>query len=153
VALGELEGPRRPATVRLASALETAGVTVNLTDRIVAALWDKLVFLEPFAVVGALARATIGEVRASPPLWGMLRQATAEAAAVARARGVDLGADNVERALSHVEMLPSDATASMNRDIVAGRPSELDALTGSIVRHGDELGIHTPVHDLLLAAL
>ena len=42
--------------------------------------------------------------------------------------------------------LPAETTASMTRDILAGKPSELDAWNGAIVRFGREVNIATPVH-------
>jgi 2-dehydropantoate 2-reductase len=76
-----------------------------------------------------------------------------EIAALAAARGVELAAEIVAQTMARVDEVPADATASMHRDIVAGRPSELDELIGAVVRLGRASGVPTPVSDALYAEL
>ncbi len=57
------------------------------------------------------------------------------------------------KALALIDSIPADAIASLQRDIVAGRPSELESLSGAVVRIGAELGVPMPVHTMLHAAL
>ena len=76
-----------------------------------------------------------------------------EIAAVAAARSVSLPADAVVGAMRRLDELPDDATTSMHRDIVAGRPSELDELIGAVVRLGREAQVATPVAAALYAQL
>ncbi|MCQ7029841.1 hypothetical protein MRO55_25380, partial [Escherichia coli] len=76
-----------------------------------------------------------------------------EVLAVARARGVPLRDDVIERTLAYVDALPEEATGSMQRDLLEGRPSELDAQTGAVVRLGRAAGVPVPVSDALYAAL
>jgi len=79
--------------------------------------------------------------------------AMAEVAAVAAARGVALPADTVAIAMQRIDELPPDATTSMHRDIVAGRPSELEELIGAVVRLGRVAGVATPISAALYAQL
>jgi 2-dehydropantoate 2-reductase len=72
---------------------------------------------------------------------------------VGRARGVPLADDLVERTLAWLDRVGWDATVSMQRDLAAGRKSELLDQTGAVVRLGDEAGVATPLHQALLAAL
>jgi 2-dehydropantoate 2-reductase len=76
-----------------------------------------------------------------------------ETAAVARAHGVAPAADVVERTMAFVDAMPAPTTASMQRDIIAGRPSELEAQSGALVRLGRAAGVPTPTHAFLYAAL
>jgi 2-dehydropantoate 2-reductase len=76
-----------------------------------------------------------------------------EVALLARQSGVDLDDDAVTRALAQVDGLVPHATASMQRDIQAGRRSELRDQTGSVVRLAKELGVPVPVHEFLWATL
>ena len=64
-----------------------------------------------------------------------------------------LAEDVVEATRRFVDGLPQEATASMQRDVMEGRPSELEAQTGAVVRLGRELGVAMPVNDFLYAAL
>jgi 2-dehydropantoate 2-reductase len=69
-----------------------------------------------------------------------------EVAALARASGVPLAPDVVARSLGFADGLAAESTSSMQRDIAAGRPSELDSLCGAVVRLARERGLATPVH-------
>jgi 2-dehydropantoate 2-reductase len=76
-----------------------------------------------------------------------------EVAAVGRARGVPLEREAVARALALMEKLPPETTASMQRDIQAGRPSELVDQVGAVVRMGREASVPVPVHQTLFGSL
>ncbi len=76
-----------------------------------------------------------------------------EIVTLARARGVALADESVDRTLAFIDGLPPEGTASMQRDIVEGRPSELEAQNGAVVRLGREVGLETPVHSFLYASL
>jgi 2-dehydropantoate 2-reductase len=126
---------------------------VTLTDDIQLALWEKFLFITAWAGVGAVTRAPMGVVRRLPETRRLIEGALEELASVARARGVRLPADTVAATLAFIDGVPDGGTASMQRDIAAGRPSELDDLTGAAVRLGAEVGVATPVNAFLLAAL
>jgi 2-dehydropantoate 2-reductase len=83
----------------------------------------------------------------------MLIEAIAEVSAVGRACGVNLPDDIEQRTLAYVESIPPHTTASMQRDILEGRPSELEYQTGSIVRLGKLHGVLTPTHSFIYASL
>jgi 2-dehydropantoate 2-reductase len=150
-------GPRRvgqgAAVEACAAALRGAGVDVRVTDAIEVALWSKLLFIAPLGAVGAVERAPAGRLRRTPRARAQLKAAMGEVAAVAAARGVVLPADAVARAMERIDALPEDAKASMQRDIEAGRPSEVYELIGAVVRLGRAAGVATPVSASLDAAL
>jgi 2-dehydropantoate 2-reductase len=73
---------------------------------------------------------------------------------VAHARGVDLGGDAaVDRTLARFDGLPTESTSSLQRDIIDGKPSELDAQLGAVIRLGRETNVATPVCEMLLGLL
>jgi 2-dehydropantoate 2-reductase len=154
IAFGERDGTRSARVARLAEAFSRArGVSVGVPDDIEAALWEKYLFIAPFSGVGAVTRATAGELRGVPQTRAMLEQAMREIEAVARARGVRIASDAVARTLAYVDTLPVDATASMQRDVLEGRPSELDDQIGAMVRLGAAASVAVPVHACLYASL
>jgi 2-dehydropantoate 2-reductase len=150
-------GARQPAQAELvarsAAVLQSAGVRVEITEEIESALWVKLLFIAPFGAVGAAERLSVGPLRREPRARGRLEAAMREVAAVAGGRGVVLPADAVALAMQRIDMLPEDATASLYRDIAAGRPSELNELIGAVVRLGQEARVDTPVSTALYAEL
>ncbi len=154
VVLGELQGAELAGNAgALYEAFRAAGVNVQKTPDIQAALWEKLLFIAAVSGVGSVSRANVGEVRQSPPTRALLQQVMEEVAAVAAKRGVRLAPDIVARTLAFIDNMPGEGTASMQRDVAAGRPSELEAIIGSINRLGSAAGVPTPATRFIYASL
>lgn len=154
VMLGEFDGSPFSANARaLAEALRTAGVVIGMPPDMRAALWEKLLFIAAVSGVGAVARASIGEIRQCDPTRELLRQVMEEVQDVAVKRGIRLAPDIVQRTMAFVETIPANGTASMQRDMAEGKPSELEAIIGVVVRYGDQAGIATPAIDYIYASL
>jgi 2-dehydropantoate 2-reductase len=137
----------------LADALRAAGVVIETPPDIQAKLWEKLVFIAPVSGLGAVTRANIGELRQSPSTRPLLQQLMEEVVAVACARGIRFREDLITRTLAFVDGLPASATPSMQRDIAAGRPSELEEMIGAVVRLGDQVGVRTPAMNSVYTSL
>ncbi len=148
---GQATGSRR--LEELCTVLRAAHVDAEIAPDIDVALWDKLVFIEPFGAVGAVTRSPLGVFRTRRESRELLVSAMDEVATLARARGVRLPADSVARALQAVDRMPAEATASMQRDILSGRPSELGDQTGAVLRLAREAALAVPVHAFLWASL
>ncbi len=154
VALGEFDGSAlSPSAEILAKALADAGMKVETPSDMRAALWEKLLFIAALSGAGAVARATVGELRQAQPTRELVRQLMEEVAAVAHGQNIHLAADVVSRTLTFVDSLPSGGTASMQRDIADGKPSELEAIVGAVVRFGEAGGVATPAMRYLYASL
>jgi 2-dehydropantoate 2-reductase len=138
---------------RLQHAFNGAGVRVEISDDIRSALWEKLLFVGPFGGVGAATRAPIGVIRSQPETRALLAGAMTEIFLVAQARGVAVAADAVAHALALIDGSPEEATASMQRDILAGRPSELEAQVGVVVRLARDNRVEVTRHTCLYASL
>jgi 2-dehydropantoate 2-reductase len=136
-----------------AAALRAGGIDIAVSKTIERARWSKFLFIAPYSAVGAVERAPLGVIRKAPQARVRLQASMFEIAALAAARGVVLPPDAVAVALQRLDELPPDATASMHRDIVEGRPSELHELIGAVVRLGRESGVATPVSAELYAQL
>jgi 2-dehydropantoate 2-reductase len=122
--------------------LRRSGVEVRVDGSAEEVLWEKLARQAATAVVTSVAQRPVGELRAEEDWRRRFRTAVDEACAVAAADGVLLSA---EAEWEIIEGMPPLLTSSTARDIVAGVPSELDAITGSVVRAGRRLGVDTPV--------
>ncbi len=72
---------------------------------------------------------------------------------VARARGIGLSDDAVARSLATLDSVTASGTSSLQRDIGAGKRSELEAWIGAVVRLGAAAGVATPLHDFIYASL
>jgi 2-dehydropantoate 2-reductase len=155
VELGERRGPTHSARVEaVRAALDGCrGVAATVPEDIHPALWEKFLFIASFSAVGAVCRSTAGEMRGVEPTRALLVQAMEEVARLALARGVRLFDDVVARNMGFVDGLPPHATASMQRDVMEGRPSELEHQSGAVVRLAREAGVAVPAHAFLYAAL
>jgi 2-dehydropantoate 2-reductase len=126
---------------------------VVLSPDIDAAVWEKFLFIASFGGVGAITRAPVGVVRSLPETRALLTAAMEEIATLARTRGVRIASDAVARALATIDAFPPDVTASMQRDLQAGRPSELFDQTGAVVRMAKAARVAAPVNDVIFGAL
>jgi 2-dehydropantoate 2-reductase len=153
IVLGEPDGGESARARSLAAVLAQAGIAAETTGDIAAVLWSKLVFISATSAVGAVVRVPIDTFRLLAETRALLVAAMRETMAVAKARGVELAPDVLERTLAFVDALPPATTSSMQRDVMAGRPSELEAQCGAVVRLGREARVPTPVNDFLHAVL
>lgn len=154
IAFGALDGAADERVEQLRQAFARArGITVEIPPDIRAAMWNKFLFIAALSGVAALTRAPVGIVRGQPEARSLLRQALEELRAVAAGHGIGLAADVVEQTLAFVDALPGEGTTSMQRDIIQGRSSELDAQIGAVVRLGRLAGVDVPLHRVILAAL
>ncbi|MGD8331795.1 MAG: 2-dehydropantoate 2-reductase, partial [Acidobacteriota bacterium] len=154
ILIGELDGGLSARVEQLSAALSCGDrLDVVGSPDIVAEIWKKMLFFAPVSGVGSLTGAPIGEFRADPKGRDLLVAAIAEVAEVARALAVDLPQDAAERALAFIDTIPAEGTSSMQRDFAAGRPTELEALSGELSRQGRALGVPTPTHDLVCDTL
>ena len=154
IEFGERDGRQTERLARLKAAFEKArGLTVAIPDDIQAAVWEKFLFIAPLSAVGAVTRVPVGVFRAIPETRALLEAAMREVFALAHARRVLLSADAVAKTLGLVDAMPPEATASMQRDILEGHPSELEAQTGTVVRLARAAGMAVPVNETIYRAL
>lgn len=153
VVLGELDGARTRRAEAAHAAFASAGVPVELSDRILVEMWQKFVFINAQGGMTALTRLPIGAIRASPETFEMYLDAAEEVAAVGRARGVPLPEGQRERVRAFATALDAGAFSSLHTDLVAGRRTELETLLGTVVRLGSAHAVPTPVCRAIYAAL
>ena len=153
VAFGEMDRHHSSSAERLLQAFEAAGVKAAIPADIQAALWDKFLFIASSSGVGAVTRAPMGVYRSLPETRRLLIGAMQEIFTVAKARGVNLPDDAVDKRLAFIDNLPAGVLASMQRDIIEGRPSELMSQNGTVVRMGQSLGVPTPIHNFIFTCL
>ncbi|TCC28784.1 2-dehydropantoate 2-reductase [Kribbella sindirgiensis] len=146
---GEWDNATTPRTGLLRDAFVAAGLQATVPEDIWAALWTKFLSVVPGGGLGTATGAGYGVLRTHPATRRLLTEAITEIRDIALARGIRLAEDVVPRTLAWIDQLPADGTTSLQRDLIAGRPSELDAWTGAVVRLGAESGVPTPVNTFL----
>ena len=154
IKFGELDNRRSQRVEALLATLsQTEGLTVEIPADIHVAMWQKFMFIIASSGLGSVTRAPIGVYRSQPETARILKQTLQEVYDVAQAYKIALPADIVATTLDAFNRLPEMGTASMQRDIMSGRPSELEAQTGALVRLGRSAGVATPVNEFIYACL
>lgn len=153
IRFGEADGKRTGRVEALEAACRRAGIDAAVSDDITVDLWTKFAFLAPASGVTSLLRLPLGPIRADPDTRALLQAAMDEAVTVARAQGVELPGDLVERHMALVDGLPETMGSSMLHDLTQGKRLELPWLSGTVSRMGREAGVPTPTHDTIATAL
>lgn len=142
-----------PRTPEIAGLLRQAGFDVSVEADARAVLWRKLATSAPLLPLTALLGVPNGEIARRPSAAAILAEAALEVAAVARAAGISFeGNEPVGPALRVAEATEANLS-SMLQDVRAGRPTEVNAVTGAVVRVGKRLGVPTPVLETLALAV
>jgi len=148
--LGELDGGEGEHTVAIAGAFTRAGLKAPITSKIREEVWVKLLGNAVFNPLSALTRAGLGDMALSPLTAPVVRGAMAEVVAVANAVGVQLPV-SIDRRIAGAARVGAHKT-SMLQDLEAGRPLEIDALTGSVVELAERVGVETPILKTIYAS-
>jgi len=153
VMFGELDGSRSERLERLRAAFERAGVNVQIAPDIQHSMWTKFLFIAVMSGIGALTRVPVGVWRDVREIRDLVTEGLREVVALATARGIDLGPGAVEKTWQRYDSLAPASTASLQRDVMEGKPSELDAQLGAIVRLARHAGVPVPVTSMLYHCL
>ncbi|MCE8035639.1 MAG: 2-dehydropantoate 2-reductase [Halomonas sp.] len=154
IRFGERDNHSSARTARLKAVFDKVhGVSAEIPDDIRVAQWSKFLFICAMSGIGSITRAPIGVTRQLPETRALIQAMLEEIDQVARAHGVAFPADAVARAMQFIDAMPAESTSSMQRNIMAGEPSELESQNGAVVRLGQAVGVATPVHGIIHAAL
>ncbi len=153
VVLGELDGRITPRLQALTDAFQKTGITIEQSSDILKILWSKFVFISAASSFGSLTRLPMAKYRSVPETRALIISLMKEVEALARSQGVPLDADVVEKSLAFMDNAAPHIKASMQLDVETGHRSEIESMVSVIGRKGRELGIETPVADMLYALL
>jgi 2-dehydropantoate 2-reductase len=153
IIIGELDNRQTDRIASIERVFEHADVQITIAPDIQVALWTKFLFIASFSGVGAIANAPAGVLRTDPKWREQILAAMNEIYLLAHAHGIKLPADSIDNAMAAINALPEEATSSMQRDIAAGKPSELESQNGAVVRMASETGIDVPTHALIYETL
>jgi 2-dehydropantoate 2-reductase len=153
VKFGELDNQRSQRVERLLDMFKSAGVTAIVPPDIRVAMWMKFLTIAAWSGMGAVTRAPAGIWRSLPETRRMAEQSLREIIAVAAALGVSLPENALETTMAVYDGQVPESTASLQRDVMQGRPSELDAQIGAVVRFGQQADVATPLNIFIYNSL
>jgi 2-dehydropantoate 2-reductase len=146
IVFGEYDNTKTERLNTLKSIFNNADIKNTIPEDIHLDIWKKFLFIVTISGIGAITRSVFGVMRADDDVRQIMYQTANEIVAVANAKGIKLTNNDVEMVLKIVDGLDYNTTASMQRDIMEGRPSELENFNGYIVKMGKQLHVITPVN-------
>ena len=153
VKFGELDNRRSERIEKLLDIFTRAGVNADIPVDIQVAMWLKFMLITVWSGMGAITRSPAGIWRSQPETRRMAECGLQEIMDVAEARGITLPEKAIQTTMSVYDGLVPKSTASLQRDVMEGRPSELEAQIGAVVRFGQEAGVATPQHTFIYHSL
>lgn len=153
IVFGEPGGGTSERVLALRDMCRNAGIEADAAENTNLMLWEKFLLVAANSATTSVTRCTVGAVRSDPDLHWLQRMAIAEAELVGRAAGVPFRPDIVNQVMDALDANAPNSKSSQLVDLENGRRLELDGLSGAIVRLGRELGVPTPVHATVYAAL
>jgi 2-dehydropantoate 2-reductase len=150
---GERDGRPSARTKAFAEACKAAGFAAKVPANIEREVWMKFAMLAPLAGMTALTRGPIGPVRANPDSRALLEAAVAETVAVGVALKTGLTAADAGDLIKLIDGFPAGLMASMAHDLLAGKPIEIEGLSGAVARLGRQAGVPAPTHTFIAQAL
>lgn len=152
IIFGEFDGETSERTAWLDYTFKMTGLTYSWSNDINADLWKKFLMICSSALL-AVTKTTYGELREIPETRNMLEQLFTEVYNVGIAAGINLPSDIVTRTMASVDNFPYDSTSSLTRDILNGKPSEIEYQNGTVVCLGEKYNIPTPVNTFVYHSL
>ncbi|MCH8296869.1 MAG: ketopantoate reductase family protein [Chloroflexi bacterium] len=152
ISFGEADETESLRALDIRKIFREAGIETELSPDPMQVLWRKFILLSAAAGITSAAQMRIKELLQFADARQMFCDAMAEALAVGLAKGINLPDDLVQESLDYIDGLPSFQN-SMHTEYEKGLPTELDALSGAVIRLGKQIGVPTPVHSFLYSVL
>jgi 2-dehydropantoate 2-reductase len=156
IVFGEVFGPRTAVSPRvqaIADAMAKADIQAEPQADARVPMWEKFIYLAPFAAFTGAARLPIGPLWSDPVIRQQFLDAVLEVERVARAEGVAVPGGVLDRVIAYVDALPAGTRSSLLIDLQLGKRTELESLAGSVVRRGKAAGVPTPIMAALYSVL
>lgn len=153
IVFGEMDNSKSERIKEVDKVFKSAGFISTIPEDIHVEIWNKFMFIATVSGIGGLTRVPIREMADDNYLNKVMRQTADEIYRVGKTKGVNLDDNIVNKTMQFIEGQPAGSTASTQRDIMEGYPSELENFNGYIVREGKKLGIKTPTNEFIYRCL
>ena len=153
IVFGEMDGGTSPRAQAVLGVLKKAGIVAELSEQVMVDIWNKFLFITSHAGVCTLTASVLGPLRKDPDTRALFQGCMEEVYALAKKKGIPLKPTIVQDTMAALEKLPETSKPSMLLSLETGGKLEVDALNGEVVRLGRQLGVPTPTHQFIYAAL
>ncbi|MFN4761804.1 ketopantoate reductase family protein [Gillisia sp. Q332] len=153
IIFGEIDNSQSKRIHSVKEIFDRSGIQNTIPEEIQLEVWKKFLFIVSISGIGGLTRVPIGRIRESEYLVDLMQKTAMEILEVANAKNIPLTREHVNKVFETIANQPYDTTASTQRDLMNGRPSEIENFNGFIVKEGAQLGIPTPVNKFIYECL
>lgn len=153
VIIGEMDGQITDRLRRIEEVFRQATIPVRVTTEIMREIWKKYIFISSFSAITTATGRPIGPIRENPVTMDLLKRLIHEGVLVARAHEIPLTEEEEQGILQVALSFEPGTKSSMQKDAEAGKPIEVEDLSGTLYRLGKEKGVDTPVHQTLYGVL
>lgn len=153
VIFGEQDNSKSDRIKEIKEIFDRAGFDNTIPDNIQLEQWRKFLFIVTISGIGALTRMEIGINRSDSGVREIMKQTAVEIKQLANAKGIALADTDIARTFEAIDKQAGNTTASMQRDIMEGKPSELDDFNGYVVKESIKYGLDAPVNTFIYNCL
>ena len=153
IVFGEIDNSHTERIEKVKEVFDAAGFKNKIADNIHESIWRKFLFITMVSGIASLTRVVFGEMKKDKNIEKIIVDTANEIKSIANVKGINISDDDVEFAMNMYKNSEYNTTASMQRDIMEGKPSELENFNGYIVQQGKLLGIPTPINAFIYECL
>lgn len=153
IVFGEVDNTQTERIKKVKAIFDTAGFTNRISKDIHLDIWRKFLFITMISGIAALTREVFGVWRDDKVLRKIMFDTANEIVAIANKKGIQLTPKDIQQSMLSFDKTHYNTTASMQRDIMQVKPSELENFNGYIVEQGKLLGIKTPTNSFIYHSL
>ncbi|GAB4197113.1 MAG: 2-dehydropantoate 2-reductase [Wenzhouxiangellaceae bacterium] len=153
IVFGELNQTLSDRALQIQQQLAVPGIKAQAVADIQLEMWEKFLFITSLSGMGALTDVAVGALRADDEMRDLITRVMHEIVAVAQACGVEFNDNIIDQTWRFFDLLPTQTTTSMQRDIRHQKPSELEAQCGAVIRLARQHGVATPLNEMIYHCL
>ena len=153
VVFAENDNKLTERVTKIKDIFDKSGFKNNISNDIHLDIWRKFLFITIVSGIGALTREVFGVLKGDESIRKIMINSGVEIMKIANAKGICITQVDLENSIKSFDNSGYNTTASMQRDIMEGKPSELDNFNGYIVKEGLLLGIETPINSFIYQCL
>jgi len=147
------DGYEKENAEKICAIFKAAGINAETPDNISLMLWEKFLFISPFATIMSCYDVPLGDILKNPQHKETLIALMTELKTIAEAKGIILPGNIIQKFLDRMAALPYESTTSMHSDFKNGKKTELNSLTIYVIALGKELNIPTPNYEKMLQGI
>jgi 2-dehydropantoate 2-reductase len=143
------DGQPHPMVERIRDAIVACDLPCAIDPDVIVAIWEKVAFNAALNAICAVARCRVGDISGLPEGRTLALAVADEAAQVAQARGIRVDRAGIAATVTHALDNHQKHIPSMGQDMLAGRPTEVDAINGAVVKAAEGTGVAVPLTRML----